>query len=967
VTVSKRGYDTSPESAVFPNLGANQFADFTILRNRAPESEITTPQYGDTYDAPATINIAATASDPDGDAIVKMDFLAYSSATGTIPLGTDSAAPFEFTWENVPAGTWALYAIPTDSKGLRGVSNSLVHVFVLNPEPLSVSFTSPTEGQAFTQGSYVPISVSVSSSVSTVDVKDQNGNRLAWLRNGNWSSQWRAMETGSFTLKATAFDTQGNSLDSAPVTITIDPIDHRISGKITDSLTGEPVPNVSLTLASTTDPGITATTSTDVDGNYGFSGLGTTPNDAITITPSLAGYAFSPEFRAIGYMGYIDWPNQNFSAIRDNPVSVAITAPTQGQSFPVDPTVSVAAEASTTDGNISKVEFFEYQNNGNHILLGTDTESPFSVDWANVPGGNHSVFARATSSSGRFNDSAVVSFSVAQLPESIRLQGVVKDANGGPMPGITVRLTGSQTGTSITNSFGSYGFFNLPSGVDYTITPEAAAGTVFTPESFSVTNATADNYDIDFMASTVNQPPGVQIASPQDSGIYTMPEVIQVSANATDADGTVAHLNVTASNGRFLSAIGESNNGALSVPWQPSEPGNYTIYATARDNGGLRTTVQISITVNPPPPVSISGRIVDRNSAGINGVNLSLRNIQTDSIIGPVVTDTNGNYSIDGIPTFANYELKAEKMNYTITPAKRTYFNISSDQTGDFTATLQIPPSDFDGDGESDLAVWRPSTGVWHITNSTDGTYGSTQFGGGEFGDIPVPGNYDGDQLTDYAVYRAGTWFVLRSSTGTLWADQFGTATDKPVQGDYDGDGKTDTAVWRPSNGIWYIHRSSDGGVTYSQFGAEGDKPLAGDFDGDGKADLTVWRPSNGVWYVLRSSEGAFRADQFGVEGDIPVVGDFDGDKVSDHAVFRPSNGYWYVLKSSDGSLIAAPWGLASDLPVPGDFDRDGKTDIGVFRPEDGNWYVLKSSDGGVVVRHFGVGEDIPVPSAYPR
>jgi hypothetical protein len=45
----------------------------------------------------------------------------------------------------------------------------------------------------------------------------------------------------------------------------------------------------------------------------------------------------------------------------------------------------------------------------------------------------------------------------------------------------------------------------------------------------------------------------------------------------------------------------------------------------------------------------------------------------------------------------------------------------------------------------------------------------------------------------DVAVFRKGTWYLLRSQLG-FTGIQFGLGTDVPVPADYDGDGKTDVA-----------------------------------------------------------------------------------------------------------------------------------------------------------------------------
>ena len=68
-----------------------------------------------------------------------------------------------------------------------------------------------------------------------------------------------------------------------------------------------------------------------------------------------------------------------------------------------------------------------------------------------------------------------------------------------------------------------------------------------------------------------------------------------------------------------------------------------------------------------------------------------------------------------------------------------------------------------------------------------------------------------------------GTTF--RAAMASKSRGRWGAKGDIPVPGDYDGDGKTDIAVWRPSNGTWYIIQSSTGRASRADVGRTGRRP----------------------------------------------------------------------------------------------------------------------------------------------
>ncbi|MBI1761758.1 MAG: putative Ig domain-containing protein, partial [Acidobacteria bacterium] len=295
-----------------------------------------------------------------------------------------------------------------------------------------------------------------------------------------------------------------------------------------------------------------------------------------------------------------------------------------------------------------------------------------------------------------------------------------------------------------------------------------------------------------------------------------------------------------------------------------------------------------------------------------------------------------------------------------------------ADYNGDGKSDFVAQMADYNGDGKSDF-VLRANNGIWRLllSNGEGANRIAQTQSWGTAGDLSLLGDYDGDGQTDLAVFRPseGNWYVKRSSDGGFLIKAWGTAGDVPVPGDYDGDGKTDLAVFRPSDGNWYVWRSSDQQYQVTAWGAGyapyNDVAVPGDYDGDGKTDVAVFRRATGTWLVKRSSDGQYLIKQWGVGTDVPVAADYDGDGKTDFAIWRA--GAWYIWQSATADYRVQTWGTATDTPTPGDYDGDGKTDCTVWRGSEGRWYMLRSADGAYQIESWGAAaapyHDLLVPN----
>jgi hypothetical protein len=277
----------------------------------------------------------------------------------------------------------------------------------------------------------------------------------------------------------------------------------------------------------------------------------------------------------------------------------------------------------------------------------------------------------------------------------------------------------------------------------------------------------------------------------------------------------------------------------------------------------------------------------------------------------------------------------------------------------------------------ADLAIWRPSSGNWTMYDGTNDVTGEgTTYQWGATGDVPTPGDYDADGKTDFAVFRPSNtfWYISNSSNASVTYFAYGSSSDIPAPADYDGDGKTDVAAFRPSDGNWYIIPSSTGTSNAPfTFGQSGDIPAPADYDGDGKADICYWRyGTTSQFHIKRSSDGQTQTVDLGsASTDKPVSADYDGDGKADFALL--GGNVWTILQSSTNTITTVTWGSSGDVPVQNDFDGDGKVDIaawhlalnhGVWK---GTWIIRQSHNNSTRTNILGTTGDIPVPALYRR
>jgi len=529
------------------------YDDITLsnIGNAVPWTGITSP-VNNAIIAPGNVTITADAVDIDGT-ISKVDF--YQGVTW---LGQSTTSPYSCTWNNAPAGTYALTTVAFDNQGASYTSTA-VNLIVDAP---AVSLTCPLNGSIYMTPASVAMRATATDSNSTISRVEfyQGSTLLSTCSSSPYQCTWTNISAGSYSLTARAYNTLNAVTTSTPVSISV--------------LTSGPVTFV--------------TTDSSTQGNW----KGVYGGDGYNVINDATSY---PAYATVSATGNSNWTWD--------------AAPTDVRALQRAATGRIAAcwyNASTftvdmniADVNPHRVAFYcldwdnqsrsltvEVRDANTNNLLDSRTLSDFSAGKYLVWDITGHVKINFINTVGPNSVCSGIFFSTPNTPPTV---AITSPNNGAAFVApATIPLTSNASDSD--GSINKVEFYNggtllgtcWASPYNFTWTNVAAGSYTLTAKAYDNMNAVTTSGAVNVVSDA---PPTVSLTAPAANTNYIAPASVAMTATTSDSDGTISKVEFY----QGATLLGTASTSPYNYTWSNAAMGNYSLTAKAYDNYNVAT------------------------------------------------------------------------------------------------------------------------------------------------------------------------------------------------------------------------------------------------------------------------------------------------------------------------------------------------------------------------------------------
>ncbi|MBL6448111.1 gliding motility-associated C-terminal domain-containing protein [Fulvivirga sp. 29W222] len=299
----------------------------------------------------------------------------------------------------------------------------------------------------------------------------------------------------------------------------------------------------------------------------------------------------------------------------NNPPSVTITSPANNGTFNAGESVTITANASDSDGTVSKVEFFY-----GSTKLGEDLSSPYSFAWNNLPAGTHSITAIATDDDGATKTSAAISITVdgPNTAPTVSITSPANNASFGAGENVVITANASDSDGSVVKVEFFYGSTKL--GEDSTEPYRYEWNNVLSGTHTITAQAIDNEGGIAMVQITIIVSAG-NLSPIADAGLnlkVSLPtDTVTLYGAGEDPDGEIIDYRWAQLAGpkSMVTKISEKN-----VKISDLRAGVYLFELTVTDNDGLKGKDKMTIVVSPRSRTNAYSypRYFSPNDDGIN-------------------------------------------------------------------------------------------------------------------------------------------------------------------------------------------------------------------------------------------------------------------------------------------------------------------------------------------------------------